>query len=242
MTTGQPELGLVHDVVDDASACAGRASGVSPCSLDEREQRLERRARVDEHGRPAGARRRRRRRSRGTGVEAAGDEHRFTLPARRIRDAGASDRLEASPIVPGGHMPGLIARTMTIIKAKFSKLLDKDENPNETLDYSYEAAAAAAPERQARDRRRRDREEAARDPVHLDAAAGRQARRPGQGSAEGEPRGPRARGAHPQGGDRRTSSRGSWSRASSSRRSSRSSSRARRRSRRRSSRSARRRK
>src|ERR1700753_904954 len=35
-------------------------------------------------------------------------------------------------------MPGLIARTMTIIKAKYSKLLDKNENPNETLDYSYE--------------------------------------------------------------------------------------------------------
>ena len=35
-------------------------------------------------------------------------------------------------------MPGLIARTMTIIKAKYSKLLDKTENPNEVLDYSYE--------------------------------------------------------------------------------------------------------
>jgi phage shock protein A len=35
-------------------------------------------------------------------------------------------------------MPGLFGRTMTIIKAKFSKLLDKAENPAETLDYSYE--------------------------------------------------------------------------------------------------------
>jgi len=35
-------------------------------------------------------------------------------------------------------MPGLVARTTTIIKAKFSKLLDRAENPNETLDYSYE--------------------------------------------------------------------------------------------------------
>ena len=35
-------------------------------------------------------------------------------------------------------MPGLIARTMTIIKAKYSQLLDKNENPNEVLDYSYE--------------------------------------------------------------------------------------------------------
>jgi phage shock protein A len=35
-------------------------------------------------------------------------------------------------------MPGLMGRTMTIIKAKFSKLLDRAENPAETLDYSYE--------------------------------------------------------------------------------------------------------
>jgi phage shock protein A len=35
-------------------------------------------------------------------------------------------------------MAGLWARTTTIIKAKYSKLLDKSENPAETLDYSYE--------------------------------------------------------------------------------------------------------
>ena len=35
-------------------------------------------------------------------------------------------------------MAGLFGRTMTIIKAKFSKLLDKAENPGQTLDYSYE--------------------------------------------------------------------------------------------------------
>src|SRR3979490_2666019 len=35
-------------------------------------------------------------------------------------------------------MPGLMGRTMIIIKAKFSKLLDRAENPAETLDYSYE--------------------------------------------------------------------------------------------------------
>jgi phage shock protein A len=35
-------------------------------------------------------------------------------------------------------MPGLMGRTATIIKAKFSKLLDRAENPAETLDYSYE--------------------------------------------------------------------------------------------------------
>jgi phage shock protein A len=35
-------------------------------------------------------------------------------------------------------MPGLMGRAMTILKAKFSKVLDRAENPNETLDYSYE--------------------------------------------------------------------------------------------------------
>lgn len=35
-------------------------------------------------------------------------------------------------------MPGLMGRAMTIVKAKFSKALDRAENPNETLDYSYE--------------------------------------------------------------------------------------------------------
>src|SRR5436305_6670703 len=35
-------------------------------------------------------------------------------------------------------MPGLTGRAFTIIKAKFSKVLDRAENPAETLDYSYE--------------------------------------------------------------------------------------------------------
>jgi phage shock protein A len=35
-------------------------------------------------------------------------------------------------------MPGLIGRATTIIKAKFSRVLDRAENPAETLDYSYE--------------------------------------------------------------------------------------------------------
>jgi phage shock protein A len=35
-------------------------------------------------------------------------------------------------------MPGLMSRTMTIIKAKYSRLLNRAENPAETLDYSYE--------------------------------------------------------------------------------------------------------
>jgi len=35
-------------------------------------------------------------------------------------------------------MAGLMGRATTVVKAKFSKLLDKAEDPNETLDYSYE--------------------------------------------------------------------------------------------------------
>src|SRR5260221_5482649 len=35
-------------------------------------------------------------------------------------------------------MAGLLSRTTTIIKAKYSKLLNRAENPTETLDYSYE--------------------------------------------------------------------------------------------------------
>src|ERR1700756_763107 len=35
-------------------------------------------------------------------------------------------------------MPGLTGRAMTILKAKISALLNRAENPSETLDYSYE--------------------------------------------------------------------------------------------------------
>jgi phage shock protein A len=35
-------------------------------------------------------------------------------------------------------MPGLMGRTKTILKAKWSKVLDRAEDPGEVLDYSYE--------------------------------------------------------------------------------------------------------
>src|SRR6185369_14040625 len=35
-------------------------------------------------------------------------------------------------------MAGLMSRASTVVKAKISKLLDRAENPAETLDYSYE--------------------------------------------------------------------------------------------------------
>src|SRR5580693_3786837 len=34
-------------------------------------------------------------------------------------------------------MAGLTGRMSTVVKAKVSKMLDKAENPSETLDYSY---------------------------------------------------------------------------------------------------------
>src|SRR6476660_2594373 len=38
----------------------------------------------------------------------------------------------------GGQMPGLGGRMSVTIKAKISKLLDRAEDPGETLDYSYQ--------------------------------------------------------------------------------------------------------
>src|SRR3954464_4592672 len=35
-------------------------------------------------------------------------------------------------------MAGLMSRASLIVKSKFSRLLNRAENPNETLDYSYE--------------------------------------------------------------------------------------------------------
>src|SRR3982750_2935406 len=35
-------------------------------------------------------------------------------------------------------MAGLMSRAMLVVKSKLSKLLDRAENPAETLDYSYE--------------------------------------------------------------------------------------------------------
>src|SRR5436853_6316517 len=35
-------------------------------------------------------------------------------------------------------MAGLMQRATMVIRAKFSKVLDRAENPTETLDYSYE--------------------------------------------------------------------------------------------------------
>src|SRR5437660_12107395 len=54
-----------------------------------------------------------------------------------LRSMSTGARLPRSPR-PGGSMPGRMSRASTIVKAKFSKLLDRAEDPTETLDYSYE--------------------------------------------------------------------------------------------------------
>src|ERR671929_426665 len=54
-----------------------------------------------------------------------------------LRSISTGARLPPSPR-PGGSMPGLMSRASAIVKAKFSKLLDRAEDPGETLDYSYE--------------------------------------------------------------------------------------------------------
>src|SRR5438067_5501579 len=54
-----------------------------------------------------------------------------------LRSISTGARLPRSPR-PGESMPGLMSRAATIVKAKFSKLLDRAEDPAETLDYSYE--------------------------------------------------------------------------------------------------------
>src|SRR5581483_3209820 len=55
-----------------------------------------------------------------------------------LLESSTGGRLAAANKRPGGHMPGLMGRAMTILKAKLSRLLDRAENPTETLDYSYE--------------------------------------------------------------------------------------------------------
>ena len=68
-------------------------------------------------------------------------------------------------------MAGLMSRASLVVKSKFSKLLDRAEDPGRDARLLVREAARAAPERQARDRRRRDREEAA--PAAGDAARSR---------------------------------------------------------------------
>jgi phage shock protein A len=118
----QAELALVLDMV-------GMRMGpqddlrLDPPVLRRLLQRLERRSGIDVQGGPAllicnevGVREVAR-------MQAPFDEHGGTLPAYLRR---------------GGTEMGLLGRAGEIIRAKFSALLNRAENPNETLDYSYE--------------------------------------------------------------------------------------------------------
>ena len=97
-------------------------------------------------------------------------------------------------------MPGLMGRTMTILKAKWNKLLDRAEDPAETLDYSYEEQL-----RQLQNVKRGIADvTTAKKRLELQYTSMqkqvREARRPGARRAQGRPRGSRARGADAQGG------------------------------------------
>jgi phage shock protein A len=66
------------------------------------------------------------------------------VPPRAAHSAdsehGLSSVRASSPLIPAqeGFMPGVGGRFSTVIKAKISKLLDRAEDPGETLDYSYQ--------------------------------------------------------------------------------------------------------
>jgi hypothetical protein len=76
-------------------------------------------------------------------------------------------------------MPGLTGRIVTYIKAKISRLLDRAEDPTETLDYAYERQLEDLQNVKEGDRGRRHREEAPAAAGGVAARAGREAGRSG---------------------------------------------------------------
>ena len=128
--------------------------------LGEGEQRLERCARVDEDGRA-------------TGLVADEVGVREVPGIQAPLDVARADRLMASTLLREEHMPGLFGRTIADHQVEVLAAARPGREPGRDARLLLRGAAAAAPERQARHRRRRDRQETARDPVHLDGAAGR---------------------------------------------------------------------
>jgi phage shock protein A len=55
-----------------------------------------------------------------------------------VRGLFVDPSLRFAPRSQGGRMAGLMSRASLVVKSKFSKLLDRAEDPAETLDYSYE--------------------------------------------------------------------------------------------------------
>jgi phage shock protein A len=118
----QAELVLVRDVVVVRVRPENR-DRLDPPTFSGLAKRAERRAGIDVDG-PA--------------AFLVGDEIGVREPS--WIHAPCNQHVGTLPVHPrrGGRMPGLISRFSTIVKAKFSALLNRAENPNETLDYSYE--------------------------------------------------------------------------------------------------------
>src|SRR5881398_1918471 len=118
----QAELVLVRDVVV-VRVRPENCDRLDPPAFGGLAKRAERRARIDVDG-PA--------------AFLVGDEIGVREPS--WIHAPCNQHVGTLPVHPrrGGRMPGLMSRFSTIVKAKFSALLNRAENPNETLDYSYE--------------------------------------------------------------------------------------------------------
>ena len=111
-------------------------------------------------------------------------------------------------------MAGLMSRASLVVKSKLSKLLDRAEDPGETLDYSYEKQLELL------QNVKRGIADVVTAKKRLELQAGRsssrsvvEARRPGAQGARGGPRGSRPAGARAQGRSSSSSSRGSTSRS-----------------------------
>src|ERR1700685_2029352 len=63
---------------------------------------------------------------------------RLSPPSSNALTAPAYDGLSDRVGPRGDSMPGLGGRFTTLVKAKVSAVLDRAEDPAETLDYSYE--------------------------------------------------------------------------------------------------------
>ncbi len=64
----------------------------------------------------------------------------LTVMRRMLTSDAGGDTLDLKILIPAKEdaMPGLTGRMSTVVKAKISKMLDRAEDPAETLDYSYQ--------------------------------------------------------------------------------------------------------
>ena len=85
-------------------------------------------------------------------------------------------------------MPGLAGRMSTVVKAKISRMLDKTEDPGETLDYGYQKQTELLQNVKKGIANSGHVEEAPSDAVLEARAAGREARHAGPPGALPGPR------------------------------------------------------